>query len=203
MADYTKFKRGSEWRKWDLHVHTPFSQLANGFGEDWDNYVKQLFQKAIANDISVIGITDYFSIEGYKKIKQDYIDKPEKLKEIFTEDEIEKISSILLLPNIEFRLNKLVGSNRINFHVLLSNEIPIADIEENFLHELDFIYEAGPQSEDEKRKLKLVNLEQLGKKLIQQHAQFKGNKELFIGMMTAVVDDVQICSLLANKKKYF
>ena len=23
MADYTKFKRGSEWRKWDLHIHTP------------------------------------------------------------------------------------------------------------------------------------------------------------------------------------
>ncbi len=25
MKDYNKFKRGSEWHKWDLHFHTPSS----------------------------------------------------------------------------------------------------------------------------------------------------------------------------------
>ena len=31
--------RGSEWRKWDLHVHTPESGMSNKFGNNWDEYV--------------------------------------------------------------------------------------------------------------------------------------------------------------------
>ncbi len=27
MVDYWKYKRGSEWRKWDLHIHTPNTKL--------------------------------------------------------------------------------------------------------------------------------------------------------------------------------
>lgn len=198
-----KFKTGSEWRLWDLHIHTPFSHLSNGFGNDWDNYVKELFRRAIANNVFAIGITDYFTIEGYKKIKTEFLEKEEKLNELFESEEIKKIKQILILPNIEFRLNKFVGANRINFHVLLSDDISFTDIEENFLHEIDFIYEAAPQSEDEKRKLKVNNLEQLGKKLIEQHEHFKGKAPLYIGMMNAVVDDEQICKILANKKNIF
>lgn len=203
MSFYNKYNRGSEWRKWDLQIHTPASHLSNGFGTDWDKYVQELFKRAISNDIAAIGITDYFTIDGYKKIKLDYLDKPEKLKQLFTNDEIQKLTSIFVFPNIEFRLNKLVGSNRINFHVILSDKVSINDIEENFLHEIDFVYEAGPQTPDEKRKLKYTNLEQLGRKLIQQHEHFKGNSEIRIGMMNAVVDDGQICELLANKKNIF
>ncbi len=199
----TNFKRGSEWRLWDLHIHTPFSHLSNGFGSDWDNYVKELFKKAISNNVSVIGITDYFTIEGYKKIKTDYLENEDKLKELFTTEEIDSINSIYVLPNIEFRLNKLVGTNRINFHVLLSDDISFTDIEENFLHEIDFINEAAPQREDEKRKLKINNLEQLGNKLIEHHDPFKGQSPIFIGMMNAVVDDEQICKLLSNKRNIF
>ena len=57
--------RGSEWRKWDLHVHTPAS-FEHGFG-DWDDYIAALEE---VRDIAVLGITDYFTIEGYKKILQ-------------------------------------------------------------------------------------------------------------------------------------
>ena len=70
----TCINRGSEWRFWDLHIHTPFSALSNGFGNDWDNYVKILLKKAIENNVSVIGMTDYFTIDGYKKIKEDYLE---------------------------------------------------------------------------------------------------------------------------------
>jgi ABC-type Mn2+/Zn2+ transport system ATPase subunit len=198
-----RFKTGSEWRLWDLQIHTPFSHLSNGFGNDWDNYVKELFKRAIDNNVSVIGITDYFTIEGYKKLKTDYLEKEKKLKDLFTADEIDKIKTILVLPNIEFRLNKLVGKNRINFHVLLSDDISFTDIEENFLHEIDFIYEAAPQSEYEKRKLKTNNLEQLGRKLIKQHKPFEDKAPLYVGMMNAVVDDEQISKILANKKNIF
>ncbi len=195
--------KGSIWRKWDLHVHTPFSILNNGFGNNWDEYIKQLFTKAIENDIEAIGITDYFTIEGYKKIRHNYLDNHTKLAELFSQEEIEKINKILILPNIEFRLNKLVGSNRINFHILFSNDVPIEDIEENFIHELDFVYETGPQIEDEKHKLKIRNLERLGSKLKEQHKEFQSKSNLEIGMMNAVVDDEQITQILNNKSTIF
>lgn len=104
--------RGSIWKKCDFHVHTPFSALANNFGSDFDAYVKTLFKTAIEKKNHVVGITDYFTIEGYKKIRSDYLEKPEKLKELFSDDEILRIKSILILPNIEFRLNKIVQINK-------------------------------------------------------------------------------------------
>ena len=52
---------GSYWRKWDLHVHSPSSILNSQFGDDWERYINTLES---LNDISVVGITDYYSIEG-------------------------------------------------------------------------------------------------------------------------------------------
>lgn len=199
MRDISK---GSEWRKWDLHIHTPYSYLNNQFGDDFDTYVKQLFTKAIENQIAVIGITDYFCIEGYKKVKNDYLLNSAKLKNLFTEEEIEKIENIKILPNIEFRLNKIIGSNRVNFHVIFSESVTEKDIEENFLHDLEFIYEGNPQGTDEKWKLKLSNIEELGKKLISQQPEL-GDKNMFVGMKCAVVDDSQILDILNNKQSKF
>ena len=144
--------------------------------------------------------TDYFCIEGYKKLKNEYFNF-KKLKELsFSDKEIKKILNILILPNVEFRLNKLVGCNRINFHVIFSDNVSIKDIEESFLHELDFVYEGNPQDEDEKQKLKISNLKSLGKKLKEEHTNFKTDTDLFVGMKTAVVDDKDIMDLLSNKK---
>ncbi|MFA5426952.1 MAG: hypothetical protein WC279_01945 [Sulfurimonas sp.] len=198
----SNFNRGSEWRRWDLHVHTPYSYLNNQFGDDFDNYVKQLFTKAIENQIAVIGITDYFCIEGYKKIKNDYLLNPEKLKSLFDEEEIKKIENIQILPNIEFRLNKIIGTNRVNFHVIFSENVTENDIEENFLHDLEFIYEGNPQGTDEKWKLKLLNIEELGKKLISQQPEL-GDNNMFVGMKCAVVDESQILNILNNKQSKF
>jgi predicted metal-dependent phosphoesterase TrpH len=64
--------RGSEWRKWDLHVHSPASGLNNQFPKlpggdpDWESYVKKLEG---LTDVAVLGITDYFSIDGYRKLQ--------------------------------------------------------------------------------------------------------------------------------------
>jgi len=186
-----------------LHVHTPFSYLNNKFGDDFDNYVKNLFKKAIEKKIAVIGITDYFCIEGYKKIKTEYLANEEKLKELFSDEEIEKINNITLFPNIEFRLDTLVGSNRVNFHVIFSDNVQIKDIEENFLHELKFVYEGNPHSEDEKWPLNIVNIEELGKSLKEEHLEFQSKTNLFIGMMCAVVNDGEIAKVLKNKKSKF
>ena len=77
-------ERGSIWRKWDFHIHTPYSILNNEYGFNpyekdtdslFDNYVKTLFEKAIEMGIAAIGITDYFSVEGYKDIGSCYAER--------------------------------------------------------------------------------------------------------------------------------
>ena len=75
--------KGSEWNKWDLHIHTPESGMANQFGNDWDKYVLSLFKSVIANNIAAIGITDYFTIDGYKKLLTDYLSNDLKMKSLF------------------------------------------------------------------------------------------------------------------------
>ena len=94
MADHIKrFPRGSEWRRWDLHVHTPCSFIANGF-RNWESYIEKLNDVTKKKDIKVLGITDYFSIDGYERIAAEYRDRLENVE--------------LLLPNIEFRLYPIV-----------------------------------------------------------------------------------------------
>lgn len=140
---------GSEWRKWDFHVHTPYSILNNQFGINasddsntgFDRYVQQLFSKAIEKDIWAIGITDYFSIDGYKRIHNDYLNNPTKMAELFPDDGArERIGQMLVFPNIEFRLNQFVhredNCDPIGYHVLFSDEVNPEEIEENFLQKL-------------------------------------------------------------------
>jgi predicted nucleic acid-binding Zn-ribbon protein len=99
------FARGSEWRRWDLHVHTPASVLENNF-PGWDEYVDELEKRGTG--VAVIGVTDYSSIDGYKKLL-DYKDKG-KLKDFQ-----------LLIPNIEFRTQPPTSTGRsINVHLLIS-----------------------------------------------------------------------------------
>lgn len=202
--------RGSEWHKWDLHVHTPSSVLRNDFGNDWDGYVQKLFRKAIEEDIRAIGITDYFSIDGYKKLKQDYLAQPSKLKELFESKEIEEIEKILIFPNIEFRLEKFVSGNpkdldklnrKLNYHVLLSDKIDIEDIEQNFLSQIQFQYNANTGEEAETRSLTRSNLESLGRRLKSEHSTFSSKPDIYIGMMCAAVDESKITKLL--KKSIF
>jgi hypothetical protein len=200
MANYPN---GSAFRKWDLHVHSPASHLNNQFPSDWDGYVKGLFKAAIDKDIAALGITDYFTIDGYKKVRQEYLDNPAKMQSLFTAEEIEKIKNILVIPNIEFRLNKFVGESSINFHVLFAEDVPIQFIEENFLHDLDFVYEGNPQSAEEKWKLKVANVAALGAKLRAEHQEFQRYSDIHAGMMNAVVDDAQISKVLEGAPSKF
>ncbi len=198
-----KYPRGSEWRKWDLHVHTPASGLANGFNGDWDNYVKTLFTLALERGVAVIGITDYFTIEGYEKLINDYIRKDDKLLELFgTQEIVDRVKSILLLPNIEFRLDKMVNSNRVNYHIIFSNDVTISDIKENFLEEIKFVYESEPFEEDNTRKLTHNNLEELGRKIRTEQQGFEGS-DFEVGCKTAIVQDAQIRKILSSKPDKF
>jgi len=117
--------RGSIWRKWDLHIHAPGTALNDQFKNDWDSYIEKL---AGLKDISVLGITDYYGIEGYLKVK--------KAKENGELDNID-----LIIPNIEIRLDSATkDGNPINYHILFSPEVD-EYIQTYFLTELEFNYD--------------------------------------------------------------
>lgn len=201
MADNRNDPRGSVWRKWDFQVHTPESHLNNQFGADWDAYVQGLFRAAMAKGLAVIAVTDYFTVDGYKKLKEVYLSDPAKMSVLFSPDEIEKIKTITVLANVEFRLRNIVNDSRVNAHVIFSDEVPIRDIEENFLHDLDFTEEAQPQTTAQKRKLKVENIRELGARLQTEQPEFQAHKNpLFTGMMNAVVDDDQIMERLKDSR---
>jgi len=58
--------RGSEWRRWDLHVHTPDTALNDQF-RSWDEYLAVINGQ---NEVHVIGVTDYLLFSNYAKLRQ-------------------------------------------------------------------------------------------------------------------------------------
>lgn len=211
LLNHKTFQRGSEWGKWDLHIHTPVSILNNSFGNDWDLYVQRLFKSAIENKVVAIGITDYFSIDGYKKLKSDYLQNHSKLEALFDETEIEIIKNILVIPNIEFRISKLVvdkenaltWNRKVNYHIIFSDKLQIDDIEENFLHRLEFENTALVGESSQTNSLTRRNLELLGTKLKQEHQPFQTYDDYFVGVMNAAIDDKKIIDTLSANINLF
>jgi ABC-type lipoprotein export system ATPase subunit len=202
-----KFPRGSEWRRWDLHVHTPYSALNNGFGDNVEEYAKKFFEQAVQKRVVAIGVTDYFTIEGYKDLKELQSDQ-EKMVKMLGEETANQALQILLIPNIEFRSSIIVqrrngSDSRVNFHVLFSPEVAIRDIEENFLHSLRFTAQSEPGSPDEKPRLTIRNLEDLGERLRSEHPNFADRNSLYIGMMNAVIDHEAVTKELENLRSTF
>ena len=195
--------RGSEWHKWDLHVHTPESGMANQFNCTWDDYVQQLFKKAIQEEIYAIGITDYFSIDGYKKIRKEYLENEEKLLQLFTSEEITKIKNIAIFPNVEFRLDTMVNRSRVNYHVIFSDKVKIDDIEDNFLRNIDILAEQNPSGSPVRMKLHRSNIERLGNLLRQQQPDFPAGSDYTTGCTIAMVSHLQIEELLHDRSDLF
>jgi ABC-type lipoprotein export system ATPase subunit len=199
--------RGSEWRKWDLQVHTPFSALNNGFGSDFSAYAKQLIEKACNENIAVVGITDYFTIQGYTALNELLADDA-ALKALVGDELAERAAGILFLPNIELRLSTIVrnqrgADSRVNFHVFFSDSVSPAHIEEHFLRELKFTADANAGSEDERWALNPQNLAELGQRLKAQHSNFQSQTDMFVGMMNAIVDHSEVSKILESKPSFF
>ena len=95
--------KGSEWRRWDLHLHAPETKLANDYGagdEVWDKYVDFLE----ASPVDAFGITDYFSADCYYTFKEKHATKyPESSKIVFL--------------NIELRLAEAISKENSNPHI--------------------------------------------------------------------------------------
>lgn len=185
--------RGSVWRKWDFHIHTPYSILNNQYGcnpndeASFDEYVKKLFTKAVEKGIAAIGITDYFSIEGYRRIRTQYLNDPDKMQALFPEPEMrEKIGEIYVFPNVEFRLDTFVGDGySINYHVIFSDKVSILDIEENFLQCLKITFHAGsPLS------LTKSNIEKVGRDYKQSNSCGGADYKVGLERITVKYEDI-------------
>lgn len=193
---------GSIWRKWDFHVHTPYSILNNQFGcdaeksEDFDRYVQILFSKALEKDVYAIGITDYFSIDGYKRLRNDYLDNDEKLAELFPDEDTRgRIKEIFVFPNIELRLNTFIegknsGRKNIDTHVLFSNEIDPTTIEQSFLHQLKVKVGSYEQP------LTHEGIEEIGKTVREQNGGERD--DYFLGLKHAAVGYEKVHELLES-----
>ena len=78
-----KVEKGSEWRKWDLHFHTPKSY---DYG-DKSVTNEEIIETLSKNDISVVAITDHHVIDI------------ERIKQL---QELGEPKGITVLPGIEF-----------------------------------------------------------------------------------------------------
>lgn len=136
--------RGSTWKKWDLHVHTPESLVHNYPGEKdaaWEAFLADL--EALPGEFKVLGINDYLFVDGYERVL--------RAKQQGRLANIE-----LLLPVVELRLDKFGGVleqgpngylpspwSRINLHVIFDQVEP-ALIREQFMPALSRRYTLVP-----------------------------------------------------------
>ena len=132
------FTKGSEWRKWDLHVHTPVS-YENHFSE-WDTYIKKLKEKAVQHDIEVVGINDYFSVDGYEKLWDECEDETKKTNPCI---KLDNGKLLHLFPVVELRLENFTSDNEsINIHVVFSQDLLPSTIRSSFLEKLEIKYQS-------------------------------------------------------------
>jgi hypothetical protein len=102
------YPRGSEWRKWDLHLHAPGTKLSDHYVlKDGRPDLEQFCQVVHNSDVAVVAITDYFSLDTYFAVKDKYT-------ELYPDDDL------LLLPNLELRLPLAVnrGEQEVNLHLI-------------------------------------------------------------------------------------
>ena len=97
----SKSTRGSEWRKWDLHIHTPSSYDY----KDKTITNEEFINKLVENNISAVAITDHhiIDIERIKKLQELGLDK-----------------DITIFPGIEL-LSDARGSEPIHIIGIFSN----------------------------------------------------------------------------------
>lgn len=126
--------RGSEWRRWELHLHTPFTKKADQYtgkttDEKWDNFYTSIADY-IGNgsdplrSICAIAITDYLSIDNYLKVCADKR-LPDSVKLVF--------------PNVELRMTPIASDSPINIHCLFDPSI-VGELEGRFFANLKFEY---------------------------------------------------------------
>ncbi|GAA7287083.1 hypothetical protein HpCK44_14400 [Helicobacter pylori] len=109
--------KGSSWHKWDLHVHTPCTNLKKEYKCSEEEFI----QKLCDSQIDCIGLTNYFKFNE---------------KEFDLKEKIEK-KSIKVFYNLEVRLDYQNKEDQcLDFHIIFSDKVTQQEID-NFLRNAD------------------------------------------------------------------
>lgn len=120
--------RGTAWRIWDLHVHTPAS-IVQHYGADtdetWAKFIDGL--ESLPEDMTVIGINDYWFLDGYERVvKAQESGRLQNLAAVF--------------PVIEMRLDHFGGTDgrlsKVNLHVIFDPSLGLDVIQAQFINAL-------------------------------------------------------------------
>jgi hypothetical protein len=101
--------RGSEWRRWEPHIHAPGTVLNNQFGGGpaWETYLNTL--EAATPRIEALAVTDYYVTETYE--------------EVLKHKAAGRLPNVqLIFPNVELRLDVAAKTGFVNIHLLVSPE---------------------------------------------------------------------------------
>jgi hypothetical protein len=102
--------RGSEWHRWDPHIHAPGTILNDQFGsiDPWDTYLSAIENRMPR--VEAIGVADYYLTEPYE--------------ELLRQKAAGRLVGVkLIFPN-ELRLDVAAKSGFVNIHLLVSPEDP-------------------------------------------------------------------------------
>lgn len=105
-----QYTRGSEWRRWDLHVHTASSYDAGYKGDDSD---KLLCDALGESGVAAVAITDHFLID-HERIT--------RLREL--------APNITFFPGVELRTDK--GSQNLHLILIFSEKMNIKTLSDDF-----------------------------------------------------------------------
>ncbi|MGN8454146.1 TrlF family AAA-like ATPase [Helicobacter pylori] len=109
--------KGSSWHKWDLHVHTPYTNL----NKEYKCSEEEFIQKLCDSQIDCIGLTNYFKFNE---------------KEFDLKEKIEK-KGIKVFYNLEVRLDYQNKEDQcLDFHIIFSDKVTQQEID-NFLRNAD------------------------------------------------------------------
>lgn len=177
----SRFPRGSEWRKWDLHVHTPESFHWNGskrFTEMSDvevtSEIEAILSKINASDIAVFATVDYWTFDGYMRIRKHIEQNPDSLN-----------NHKSILPGIELRIEAPVDY-RLNMQVILADDLSDQELRD-FRHELKIRTIKRSISDD--ALIEFARSLSLDKAKIHGHKDYKENDQsaLQLGTKTAEI----------------
>jgi hypothetical protein len=113
------YLRGSEWRIWDLHIHTPASFNYKGpkFREmshaDRTDSVAKIIENINKSETAVFAINDYWTFDGYLLLREAYESAKAVQKTIF--------------PAIELRIES-ASAHRVNIHVIFSDKVTVQQL---------------------------------------------------------------------------
>lgn len=115
------YERGSEWRKWDLHIHSPGSFHWNGgkrlthmTNTEIKEELKAFIKVVNDSDVAVFCLMDYWNFDWYFELKKYLKSNPSDLKKT-------------VFPGIELRVECPVNY-RLNIHCILSDSLSEQEI---------------------------------------------------------------------------